>query len=137
MKHFLSDSGIWKIIAEFVDPDGNVMHSEGESVISVSETEIINDVWVVSQDINRRNTYRIKPVAKNKMIAESTNPDLPQLTGTFNVDRNILHFKYQMEGSELNGYEIISRKRNVCYAYGAVYNGNTLRHTWTAVINKK
>lgn len=136
MKHFFSDSGIWKVIAEFVDPDGKVMHSEGESVISVGSDEIINETWVASEEINRRNTYKITPVSKSEMVAESLNPDLPHLTGVFSLDRSMLHFKYQVDGSSVNGYEIISRKDSVCYAYGAIYDGNTLLQTWTATLNK-
>jgi hypothetical protein len=113
------------------------MYSEGESVVSVDNTEIINDVWVASKGINRRNTYRITHVSKCQMIAESINPDLPRMTGSFDIDRNILHFRFQMDGSRQNGHEVITRRRNVCYVCGALYDGDALLQTWTATINRK
>jgi hypothetical protein len=138
MKHYLSDSGIWRIIAEFVDPDGRVMYSEGESVVWVGDTETTNDVWVSSKEINRRNSYSITTnAADGCMEVKSINPDLPQLKGTFNVDCNILHFKYEMEGTTANGHEIITRKSNTCYVYGAHYEGTELVLTWTGMMNKK
>jgi hypothetical protein len=139
MKHYLSDSGIWKVIAEFVDPNGRVMHSEGESVVGVSKTGIVNDVWVSSDEINRRNTYLITVPQRGVggMETSSQDPDQPCLRGTFNVDRNILHFKYRMDGSAINGYEIITRKKDTCYVYGENYDGEKLLATWTAMMNKK
>jgi hypothetical protein len=71
------------------------------------------------------------------MVAESTDPDMPRVTGALKIDRNILHFRYQVDGTGVNGYSIISRKRNVCYTYGAHYDGSTPLMTWTAMVNKK
>ncbi len=136
MKHFFSDSGTWKTTAEFVAPDGRVMLSEGETVISVGKDGVMSEAWVASEEINRRNTYRIIPVSATEMTAESVDPYQPYLTGALNIDRNNLHFKYRMEGSAVNGYEIITRKGTVCYAYGALYNGNSILQTWTATLNK-
>jgi hypothetical protein len=139
MKHFLSDSGIWKVMAEFVDANGRVMLSEGEVVNAVSKDEIVTDVWVASENVNRRNTYKIsEPSASGEgMTARSTNPELPSITGTYNIDKNNLHFKFRMEGSDVNGYQLTTRKGNTCYAYGAQYQGDKLLVTWTATLNKK
>ncbi len=46
MKHLFSESAVWKTTAEFVVPDGAISRAEGESVISVCETEIINESLV-------------------------------------------------------------------------------------------
>jgi hypothetical protein len=139
MKHFLSDSGIWKVMAEFVDAEGREMHADGEVVNWVGKAEIITDLWVESEGIKRRNTYKVKNLTSsgNEMIAESLSADLPHLTGTYNIEHNILHFMYHVEGTGVNGYQITTRKHGTCYAYGAHYDGGKLLMTWTAMLNKK
>ncbi len=136
MKHFFSDSGNWKVVAEFLYPDGTVMSSEGEAEIMVDKGGIFNEVRVDSLEIVRHNTYKITRVSKLEMFAESLDPDLPRLTGALRVDRNMLFFKYEMAEGDVNGYQIIHRHDTVCYTYGALYRGDMLTNTWTATLNK-
>lgn len=136
MKHYFSEPGTWKVTVEFVDSKGNVMNLEGESVISMDETGITNTMYVASEKINRRNEYRITNVSATEMAVESTDSNQPRLSGKFNVERNNLFFKYRIDETATNGYEILSRHQSVSYAYGALYDGDTLLGTWTAISNK-
>jgi hypothetical protein len=136
-KHLLSDPGTWKATAEFVDPEGHIMTSEGEAVITAGPNEMISNVWIASDEINRSNSYRIAPVSPTRMSCESLSPDSKRLTGTFNVDRNMLFFKFRLEGCGVGGYQIIHRNGDVCYAHGALYDGDTLIQNWMATLNRQ
>ena len=125
------------LFSEFVSPDGTVMNANGGSFISVIPTEIINEAWVASKKINRRNSYRITPVSPTEYASESLNPEFGHQTGRFQIERNMLFFKFRIEGSEMDGYEIICRQSSVCYAHGALYDGKNLLNTWTTVSNKQ
>jgi hypothetical protein len=137
MKHLFSDSGDWLVYAEFIDPFGKVMLSTGKADISVDENGIVNDTLVSSRKINRRNGYRIIPAACGEMITESIDPDQPFLTGLLDIARNNIRFKFRMDGSDVNGYETILRKRDVCYAYGELYDGATLLQRWSLMMNRR
>nr|WP_320059370.1 hypothetical protein [uncultured Bacteroides sp.] len=137
MKHLLSESATWQTISEFVTPDGKISHAEGESVISISETEIVNESWAQLDGVRRMNNYKITPISSLEFVSESINPELGKQSGKFNVDRNYLFSKFKIEGTTLNGYEIIRREEDTCYAYGALYDSDLLINTWTATMNKK
>lgn len=136
MKHFLSESTVWQSSSEFVTPDGQIAYAKGESVISVNEKEIINESWVQMGSIKRINNYKITPLSQYEFAFESLNPELGKQTGIFNVDRNTLFSKFKIEGTSLNGYEIINREEGVCYAQGALYKNDSLINTWNATMKK-
>lgn len=137
MKHFLSESAVWKTRSEFVTPDGQISYAEGESIISVTGKEIINESWAQMENIKRINNYKITPLSQSEFAFESLNPELGTQTGTFHVDRNILFSKFRIKGTTINGYEIIRRENDVCYAQGALYESDSLINTWRAVMNIK
>jgi hypothetical protein len=135
--HFFSESGPWKITAEFIAPNGNTMLSEGESIISIgSDGEIINRVRVASKEINRREIYRIVPVSPVDMVCESLTPAPGRLTGRLNIEGNMLFLRYRVEGGAKRGYMMIHRKDAVCYTHGTVFEGDTLLKDWSATLNK-
>lgn len=136
MKHFLSETAVWQTTSEFVTSDGTTSHARGKSVVTVSETEIINESWAQMGEVKRINNYKITPVSPNELIFESLNPELGKQTGIFNIDRNTVFSKFKIEGSSLNGFEIIRREENTCYAQGALYDNDTLINSWTAIMNK-
>jgi len=137
IKHFLSESAIWQTTSEFVTPNGDISYAKGESVISVEDKEIINESWVQMTDIKRVNNYKIIPVSPFAFAFESLNPELGKQTGSFHVDRNMLFSKFKIEGTFLNGYEIIRREEDVCYSQGALYENEFLINTWNAMMKKK
>ncbi|MCC8153036.1 MAG: hypothetical protein LIP01_01770 [Tannerellaceae bacterium] len=136
MKHFLSEPAVWKTTSEFVTPNGEISNSKGESVISISETEIINESWAQIGDVKRINTYKLIPVSSGEFRYESFNPELGKQIGVYNIDRNTIFSKFEVEATSLNGYEIIRRENDVCYAQGALYDGNKLLNTWSAILSK-
>ncbi|MDR2040229.1 MAG: hypothetical protein LBQ60_20100 [Bacteroidales bacterium] len=137
MKHFLSESAIWKTSSEFVAPDGKISFAEGESVISIHGTEITNESWVQLESIKRSNHYKITRVSPSELIFESFNPELGKQTGIFNIDRNTVFSKFKIEETSLNGFEIIRREADTCYTQGALYDNDSLVNTWSAVMNKE
>lgn len=137
MKHFLSESAIWQTISEFVAPNGEISNAEGESVISVFETEIINESWAQVCNVKRVNDYKITPVSLTEFSYESLNPELGKQTGMFNIDRNTVFSRFKIEATSLNGYEIIRREGDICYAQGALYDNDGLINTWNATLTKK
>lgn len=136
MNHFLSESAVWQTTSEFVAPNGEISNAKGESVISVSETELTNESWAQTGDVKRINNYRIIPVSPTEFSYESLNPELGKQTGVFNIDRNTVFSKFKVETTSLNGYEIIRRENDVCYAQGALYDGDKLVNTWNATLIK-
>ncbi len=136
MKHLFSESALWKTTAEFVAPDGTISGAEGESLISIRGTEIINESWVQLGELRRTNNYKITPVSATEFNSESLNPELGKQIGIFNIDRSTIFSKFTIENSALGGYEIICREGDICRAQGARYDGNTLINTWSATIRK-
>ncbi|MDH6342146.1 hypothetical protein M2480_000525 [Parabacteroides sp. PFB2-12] len=136
MKHLFSESAIWETTSEFVASDGTISHAKGESVISVSEQEIVNESWAQLDEVRRVNNYKIVPVSSSMLLSESLNPELGKQTGVFHIDRNTVFSKFKIEESSLNGFEIIRREENTCYAQGALYDNDTLINSWTAIMNK-
>jgi len=136
MKHLFSESAIWQTTSEFVAPDGKISHAEGKSVIIISKTEITNKSWADVDGIRRVNNYKITPVSQSEFISESLNPELGKQTGMFNLDRSTLYSKFRIEDTSLNGYELIRREGNICYAQGALYENDILINTWRAKMTK-
>ncbi len=135
MKHLFSESALWKTTAEFVAPDGTISRAEGESLISIRGTEIINESWVQLGELRRTNNYKITPVSATEFNSESLNMELGKQIGVFNIDRSTIYSKFEIEGSAFGGYEIICREGDICYVQGALYDGNTLINTWSATMH--
>ncbi len=136
MKHLFSESATWQTTSEFVSPDGNISSAKGESVISVGQMEITNDSWAELGGVKRTNNYKITPLSQTEFTSESLNPELGKQIGLFHIDRNCIFSKFRIEGTALNGYEIIRREENLCHAQGALYDDDRLINTWTAVMKK-
>lgn len=134
--HLLSETGKWKTESEFVSPDGIISKATGESNIVVNKQEIRNNSWAVLSNIKRINNYKITRITDNEYQFESLNPELGNQKGTFSIDRNTIYSKFTIEGTNLNGFEIIKRLNDICHANGALYDGEKLINTWNAVMNK-
>jgi len=134
--HLLSETAKWKTESEFVSPDGIISKATGESYIIVKKQEIRNDSWAVFGGMKRVNNYKIRIVSNYEYHFESLNPELGIQKGIFNVDRNLIYSKFTIEGTNLNGFEIIKRLDDICYANGSLYDGEKLINTWNAVMNK-
>lgn len=137
-KHLFSGSGVWQTVSEFVSADGLISNAVGESIITIHENGTISNES--RADIGksiRINNYTIIPLSEREYSAESLNPELGNQTGKFNVDRNIIFSRFRLEGALLNGYEVIRREGDVCYANGALYDGDVLMNTWNAVMKKQ
>lgn len=137
MRHFLSESAVWQTTSEFVTPSGEVSNAEGESVISIFESEISNESWAQIGDIKRMNNYKITYVSPTELSYQSLNPELGRQTGVFFINGNTLFSKFKVEATLLNGYEIIRREGDACYAQGALYDDDKLINIWNATLNKK
>lgn len=136
MKHLFSESATWETTSEFVNPQGEISYAQGQSTITVKENEITNSSWAQLGEVKRVNNYRITPVSASKMVSESLNPELGKQTGIFHIDRNRVFSKFTIEGTTLNGFEIIRREYDTCYAEGALYDKDELINTWTATMIK-
>ena len=135
--NFLSETVLWITSSEFVDSKGNISRGQGESEINVSEELITNNSWVVMGGNKIENNYSIRKVTDTRYQYSSQNPDLGIQKGFFDINRNYIFSKFRIEGTSLNGYEVIERKYDICYANGALYDGNELINTWTAEMRKQ
>ena len=135
--NLFSESGIWRSTAEFVDAKGNISAGIGESRIDISFPVIIHESWMELNGCKTINNYQIVKKKEGCYSFRSENPSLGIQTGVFNVDRNILFSKFIVEGTEMNGFEVIIRKKNECESKGALYKSNELINSWTAVMMKK
>ena len=137
MKHLLSESASWSTTSEFVTSEGHVSEATGRSAITIQEKEIINTSWVQLGKVKRENNYKIISISDTKYHYESINPELGNQIGVFIADRNILYSKFKIEDSSLNGFEIIRREGDTCFAYGALYDNDNPINTWTAIMVKE
>ncbi|MEH0153922.1 hypothetical protein V6R21_07220 [Limibacter armeniacum] len=135
--HLFSESAIWKTASEFISPDGKISKAFGETSVIVKANEIKNNSWASFGELKRVNDYAIKVISKNELTFESLNPELGIQKGKFNIDRNIIYSKFTIENTKLNGFEIIRREHDLCYANGALYDGENLINTWVAIMTKQ
>ncbi len=135
--HLLSETAVWKTESEFILPDGKISRAIGETSIIVQENEIKNNSWVSFGESKRINNYSITVVSKNELLFESLNPELGIQKGKFNIDRNTIYSKFIVENTNLNGFEIIKREDNLCFANGALYDADDLINTWNAILIKQ
>jgi hypothetical protein len=135
--HLLSETATWKTQSEFVTPEGEINQGIGETRITIMDEIILNDSWVEQGDSKIENNYKIRKVSPNEYDFESSNPDLGIQKGKFNIERNVVYSKFRIEGTGLNGFEVIERNDNICQAYGALYDKEKLVNSWKAVMKKK
>lgn len=135
--NLLSETAVWRSTAEFVDAEGNISSGIGESRIEISAFGITNESWLELKGNKIINNYQIFKEDDHKYQFQSDNMTLGIQKGCFNVDRNILFSKFVVEGTDLNGFEIIVRNKNECHAKGALYKNDQLVNSWRAVMVKK
>lgn len=136
MNHLLSETARWITETEFVYPDGSISKGKGESNIDVKAQIVINNSRTMFGQTEITNDYVIRLNSDNEYMFESVNPELGILNGVFNIDRNLIFSKFVIQNTTLNGFEIISREEDTCFAHGALYDGQTLINTWNAVMKK-
>jgi hypothetical protein len=136
MNHLLSETARWITETEFVYRDGSISKGRGESIIDVKEIIVINNSRTMFGENKISHDYVIRYVSDNEYSFESVNPELGTMKGVFNIDRNIVFSKFAVHDTSLNGFEIIRREDETCFAHGALYDGNTLIDTWNAVMKK-
>ncbi len=136
MNHLLSETALWITKSEFVYPDGSVSNGKGESNVVVKGDTIINNSWILFGETKLTNNYIITLISDNEYQFESLNPELGIQKGVFNIDRNFIFSKFEIPDTSLNGFEIIKREADICYANGALYDGIKLINTWYAVMEK-
>ncbi len=135
--HLFSESAVWKTESEFILPDGKISRALGETSIVVQKSGIKNNSRVSFGESQRINNYSIKIISKNELTFESFNPELGIQKGRFNIDRNIIYSKFIVEDTNLNGFEIIEREDDLCFANGALYDADDLINTWNAILIKQ
>lgn len=135
-KHLLSESALWTTVSEFVDPKGEISKGEGQSIIEISDKKITNDSWANTPNGKMENKYTIRKLSETRYLYTSLNPVLGKQEGYFDVNKNYVFSKFEVENTNLNGYEVIRRIDDTCHASGALYDGNTLLNTWTATMTK-
>lgn len=135
--HFLSESAIWETTSEFVTPTGEVSKGTGESIIKIDGDLIINESWAILQGRKIENNYKIERLSVNHYQYTSLNPTLGIQKGFFDISGSNVYSRFQIEGTELNGYEIIRRVNHTCFADGILYNGSEVINSWNALLNKR
>ena len=134
--NLLSEEAIWNTSSIFTDSEGNTSHGSGESHIRIMDNIIYNHSWSTLQGKSIENNYIIKQISKNKYKYQSENPTLGIQSGYFDINDNIIFSKFNIENTNLNGFEIIVRNKDTCIAKGALYNGEELINTWNAEMKK-
>ena len=135
--NLLSESAIWKSTSEFVDANGDISSGIGESRIEVSNTMIYYESWLELNGCKITHNYQIVKKDETRYSFRSEHQAYGTQKGVFNADRNILFSKFIVEGTELNGFEVIIRKKNECEFKGALYKNDELINTWTSMMLKK
>jgi len=136
MNHLLSETALWITESEFVYPDGSISKGKGKSNIDVKEIIVINNSRTMFGENEISHDYVIRYISDNEYSFESVNPELGTMKGVFNIDRNLVFSKFAVQDTALNGFEIIRREAETCFAHGALYDGHTLINTWNAVMKK-
>ncbi|WP_020614004.1 hypothetical protein [Sediminispirochaeta bajacaliforniensis] len=135
--HLLAENALWETFSEFVTPDGNIINARGETEIIINKNDIENKSWVMLNNSRIENFYSITKISKTKYSFISENPSLGTQRGTFSIDRNTIFSRFQIENSDMNGFEVIIRNNDVCKAYGALYNNDELINSWSANMNRR
>lgn len=137
VKHLLSESATWITDSEFIDRDGKVSEGEGQSEIKVDGDVITNRSHVIVGDEMILNDYVIVKKSGRDFDFTSDNPSLGKQRGKFHLSGDTMFSKFIVEGTDMNGFEIITRDDKICYAEGALYDNDEIINTWAAVMTKK
>lgn len=135
-KHLLSETAVWKTSSEFVDAKGQVSEGIGETHIEIRDEAITNSSWVMLNRQKINNKYVIRKISEKRYEYESENPHLGTQSGFFDIDKHFIFSKFSVDNKNLNGYEIISREGDICFATGALYDGDELVNSWTCRMMK-
>lgn len=136
-RYFLSEEAIWVSTSVFVDPSGNRVTYTGESHILFINDIIENRSRIENGENRMENNYEIRLISPSRYEYRSENPGLGIQTGYFDINGNTLYSKFSILNSDLNGFEVIIRQGNICRAYGALYNKDTLINSWNAEMKKR
>lgn len=135
--HFLSESCIWESTSEFTDSNGNISKGNGISDIKVLKDKITNNSYAELDGKMIYNDYEIYAESTIILHSRSLNPILGIQKGIFHVNGSKLFFDFTIENTSMRGFEIIRREGNICFSDGALYNGEKLINTWSAILQKK
>ena len=136
-KHLFSEPALWKTKSEFTDHDGNTAKGIGESFIEISDGVITNTSWALVGGNLIENNYTITGMDSGRLTYISDNPALGTQEGVMDIAGPRIYCKFFIRGSELNGYEVLTREGSVCHARGALYNGDDLSNCWSAQMTKQ
>ena len=135
--NLISENATWHSVSEFVSADGTISRAKGETIISVGDATISNRSHVDIDDRTLTNDYEITVAPGNRYPFRSQNPALGTQTGYFDIDRNVIYSRFEIENTALNGFEVIVRNGDTCTAHGALYDRSELINTWSAVLTKR
>ena len=135
--HLLSENATWTTESDFVGADGTVSRAKGETVIRVGDATITNHSYVELDGRTLTNDYEITIADGKRHPFRSQNPALGTQTGYFDIDRNVVYSRFEIENTALNGFEVIVRNGERCTAHGALYDGSALINTWSAVLTRR
>ena len=82
------------------------------------------------------NNYIAQIETENNYKFIVTNSKLGIQSGTFHIDKNVIYSKFQIDKTELNGFEVIIRNNNECQVYGCLYNGKNIINSWQTSLRK-
>lgn len=136
--HFLSGDGVWQSSSAFTDAEGNVSEGTGRSVIKVDNNgKITNHSYADLSGKKISNDYEICRVNTGEYRCCSVNPDLGIQEGTFHVRGSKVYFDFNIRETAMHGFEVIRREGDVCFSDGALYDGDKLINTWSAVLRRE
>jgi hypothetical protein len=135
--NLLSENGIWITESEFVAADGKISKATGETQIHIDNRIISNHSFAEIDGKKLINDYEITISDTNRHPFQSKNPALGVQKGYFDIDRNTVYSRFEIDSTTMNGFEVIIREGNICTAYGALYDHTNLINTWKAKLRKK
>lgn len=134
--NLLSENGIWITESEFVTEDGKISKATGETQIHINNGIISNHSFAEIDGKKLVNDYEITISDTNRYPFQSKNPVLGVQKGYFDIDRNTVYSRFEIDSTTMNGFEVIIRDDNICTAYGALYDKTKLINTWKAILRK-
>jgi hypothetical protein len=135
--NLLSENGIWITKSEFVTADGKISKATGETQIQINNGIISNHSFAEIDGNKLVNDYEITISNTNRYPFQSKNPALGVQKGYFDIDRNTVYSRFEIDSTNLNGFEVIIMEGNICTAYGALYDQTNLINTWKAMLKKE
>jgi hypothetical protein len=116
---FISENAIWITESEFVTAEGIISKATGETQINIANETITNHSFAEINGNTLVNDYEIHLTNTNRYPFQSLNPTQGIQKDYFDIDRNIIFSRFEIENTVLNGYEVIIRNEDICTAYDA------------------